>query len=44
MNKTTCTCGGTLWSQQNVGGKSGTTNIDEAARLIMAGKKPWERE
>ena len=32
---------GTLWVPKNVGGKSGNTDIDEAARLIRAGKKPW---
>lgn len=42
QSKSTCSCGGTLWHPQNVGGKSGNTDIDEAARLIRAGKKPWE--
>jgi len=40
---TTCkSCGGTLWFPQNVGGKLGNNNIDEAARIIKSGKKPWE--
>lgn len=44
MYKTECDCGGTLWTPQNVGGKTGNTDIDEAARLIRAGKKPWNKE
>lgn len=41
-SKSTCKdCGGTLWHPQNVGGKLGNTNIDEARKLIKAGKKPW---
>jgi len=42
QSKSTCHCGGTLWHPQNVGGKPGNTDIYEAARLIQAGKKPWE--
>ena len=41
--KTTCQiCGGTLWFVQNVGGKAGNTDTDEARRLIKQGKKPWQ--
>jgi len=41
-SKSTCRdCGGILWTPKNVGGKAGNTNIDEAAHLIKAGKKPW---
>ncbi len=42
-SKSTCRCGGTLWHPQNVGGKPGNTDIDEAARLIQSGNKPWEK-
>lgn len=41
-----CECGGTLWYPQNVGGKAGNNGdkaLDEAARLIKAGKKPWQK-
>jgi hypothetical protein len=43
MNRTTCKdCGGTLWGPvQGVGGKPGNTSVDEASKLIRAGKKPW---
>jgi len=41
MAKTECNCGGTLWPVQNVGGKIGNNNIDEAIRLVKAGKSPW---
>ena len=42
MDKSECPiCQGTLWIPHNVGGKSGNRDIDEAARLILAGKKPW---
>lgn len=34
-------CGGTLWYPQNVGGQPGNTDMDEAIRLIRAGKTPW---
>ena len=44
MDKKECGCGGTLWLIQNVGGKPGNTDVNEAARLIKAGKKPWQRE
>ena len=43
MEKGTCYCGGTLWVPQNVGGKLGNTDLDEAIRLIRQGKKPWEK-
>jgi len=42
-DKHTCTCGGELWFPRNVGGKAGNTDLDEAARLIRAGKQPWTR-
>jgi len=42
--KTTCPCGGTLWFPQNVGGKYGNTDIDEARKLIAKKKKPWEAD
>jgi hydrogenase maturation factor HypF (carbamoyltransferase family) len=38
-----CICGGALWFPQNVGGKPGNTNIDEAIKLIQKGKRPWEK-
>lgn len=44
MEKTECDCGGTLWIPKNVGGKPGNTDINEAGRLILAGKKPWDKE
>ena len=43
-SKTTCKdCSGTLWFPQNVAGKFGNTNVDEARKLIKAGKKPWNK-
>lgn len=42
-DKDTCPCGGTLWYPQNVGGKAGNTDVDEAIRLIRQGKTPWQR-
>jgi hypothetical protein len=36
-------CGGTLWFPQNVGGRPGNTDLDEAIRLIRQGKTPWQR-
>lgn len=42
--RTSCRdCGGTLWFPKHVGGKVGNTDVDEACRLIRAGKKPWEK-
>lgn len=34
-------CGGILWTPENVGGKPGNRNMDEASRLIRAGRTPW---
>jgi hypothetical protein len=42
-HRSTCQCGGTLWHPQNVGGKPGNTDLDEAIRLIRAGKTPWQK-
>lgn len=44
MEKSQCDCGGTLWIPRHVGGKQGNTDMDEAARLIRNGRKPWEKE
>jgi hypothetical protein len=44
MDKVECDCGGRLWIPKHVGGKFGNNNIDEAAKLILAGKKPWEEQ
>lgn len=42
MNRTTCKdCSGTLWPVQNVGGKIGNNNVDEAIKLTKANKHPW---
>lgn len=43
-DRTVCHCGGTLWTPQHVGGRFGSTDMDEAIRLIRAGKKPWEAD
>ena len=36
-------CGGTLWFPQNVAGKLGNVDLDEAIRLIRQGKTPWNK-
>jgi hypothetical protein len=35
---------GLLWLPRNVGGVCGNTNLDEAIRLIRAGRKSWARD
>lgn len=43
QSRDTCRdCGGTLWLPQNVAGKPGNTDLDEATRLIRQGRKPWQ--
>lgn len=43
-DKVECDCGGRLWIPTHIGGKFGSSDIDEAARLILAGKNPWDKE